>query len=141
MLQSADMRKRILLVEDDPDQSQLLCFNLRKAGYAVGTAGDGIEALRKARSLKPDLILLDLMLPELDGFAVCEVLRRDALLRSVPVIMITALSGSLARVAGMEAGANDYFTKPFRMRDLLGRVAALLESQPSSCQRLETSSN
>ena len=141
MLQSPDMRKRILLVEDDPDQSQLLCFNLRKAGYAVGTAADGIEALRKARSLKPDLILLDLMLPELDGYAVCEVLRRDAAQRSVPIIMITALSGSLARVAGLEAGANDYFIKPFRMRDLLGRVAALLETQASSCISVQTSSN
>lgn len=128
------MRKRILVVDDDPDQVQLLAFNLKRAGYAVGTAGDGVEALKKARSLRPDLVLLDLMLPELDGYAVCEVLRRDPLNRSVPILMITALSGTLAHLAGLEAGATDFMTKPFKVRELLDRVAARLDHAPLPTQ-------
>ena len=118
--------QRILVVEDDADLLELLRFNLKKAGFSVGTAVDGVEALKKARSLLPDLILLDLMLPELDGFAVCEILRRDSALASVPVIMLTALSSQLARLNGLAAGANDYITKPFNLGDLVGRVEALL---------------
>ena len=120
------MRKKILVVEDDADLVELLRFNLKKAGFAVGTAIDGIEALKKARSLLPDLILLDLMLPELDGLAVCEVLRRGPTTASVPVIMLTAMSSQLARLTGLEAGANDYVTKPFNFKDLLSRVEAAL---------------
>ena len=120
------MRKKILVVEDDADLVELVAFNLRKAGYAIGTAMDGVEALKKARSLLPDLILLDLMLPELDGFAVCEILRRDAATASIPIIMVTAVSGELARLAGMECGASAYVTKPFEFKQLLGRVANLL---------------
>jgi DNA-binding response OmpR family regulator len=118
--------QRILVVEDDSDLRELLRFNLKKAGFSVGTAVDGVEAVKKARSLLPDLILLDLMLPELDGFAVCEILRRDSALASVPVIILTALSSQLARLNGLAAGANDYITKPFNLGDLLGRVEALL---------------
>jgi two-component system alkaline phosphatase synthesis response regulator PhoP len=120
------VRKKILVVEDDQDLAELLSFNLRNAGFAIGTAGDGVEALKKARSAVPDLILLDLMLPELDGFAVCEILRRDPATALVPIIMLTAMSGELARVAGLEAGANDYMTKPFSLRQLLARVEAIL---------------
>ncbi|HWV98653.1 MAG TPA: response regulator [Candidatus Acidoferrum sp.] len=120
------MRKKILVVEDDADLVELLRFNFKKAGFAVGTAFDGIEALKKARSLLPDLILLDLMLPELDGLAVCEVLRRDPNIASIPVIMLTAMSSQLARLTGLEAGANDYITKPFNFKDLLARVEAAL---------------
>jgi len=116
------MRKKILVVEDDLDLVELLCFSLRKAGFSVGTANDGIEALKKARSLSPDLILLDLMLPELDGLAVCEILRRDPATASVPIIILTAISGQLARFTGLGSGANDYITKPFSPRLLLERV-------------------
>jgi DNA-binding response OmpR family regulator len=126
------VRKKILVVEDDADLVELLRFNLKKAGFAVGTAIDGIEALKKARSLLPDLILLDLMLPELDGIAVCEVLRRDPTTASVPVIMLTAMSSQLARLTGLEAGANDYVTKPFNFKDLLARVEAILRCEPRS---------
>ena len=126
------MRKKILVVEDDADLVELLRFNLKKAGFAVGTAIDGIEALKKARSLLPDLILLDLMLPELDGIAVCEVLRRDPTTASVPVIMLTAMSSQLARLTGLEAGANDYVTKPFNFKDLLARVETILRREPRS---------
>ena len=127
------MRKKILVVEDNADQVELLRFNLKKAGFAVGTALDGIEALKKARSLLPDLILLDLMLPELDGLAVCEVLRRDATTASVPIIMVTAMSSQLARLTGMEAGAADFITKPFNIKDLLARIEVTLSgsSEPS----------
>lgn len=126
------MRKKILVVEDDADLVELLRFNLKKAGFAVGTAFDGIEALKKARSLLPDLILLDLMLPELDGFAVCEVLRRDPNTASVPVIILTAMSSQLARLTGLEVGANDFITKPFSSKDLLARIESALNhgSQP-----------
>jgi DNA-binding response OmpR family regulator len=120
------MRKKILVVEDDADLVELLCFNLKKAGFAIGTATDGVEALKKARSVVPDLILLDLMLPELDGFAVCEILRRDPATATIPVIMLTALSSELARFAGLESGANDYITKPFSVKNLLGRIQSTL---------------
>jgi DNA-binding response OmpR family regulator len=114
------------VVEDDAELVELLSFNLKQAGFAIGTASDGVEALKKARSVSPDLILLDLMLPELDGFAVCEILRRDPATASVPIIMVTAVSSGLARLAGLEAGANDYITKPFNLKQLLARIATLL---------------
>lgn len=126
------MRKKILVVEDDADLVELLRFNLKKAGFAVGTAFDGIEALKKARSLLPDLILLDLMLPELDGFAVCEVLRRDPNTASVPVIILTAMSSQLARLTGLEVGANDFITKPFSSKDLLARIELALGGSPQN---------
>src|SRR3974390_1773166 len=131
------MRKRILMVEDDPDLVELLSFNLKRAGFSVGTAADGITGLKKARSLLPDLILLDLMLPELDGFAVCEILRRDPATGSVPIIILTAISGQLARFTGMETGATDYITKPFSPKHLLERVEQLLShSRPRSSATL-----
>jgi DNA-binding response OmpR family regulator len=123
------MRKKILVVEDNADLVDLVAFNLKRAGYAIGTAMNGVEGLKKARSLLPDLILLDLMLPELDGFAVCEILRRDAATSAIPIIMLTAVSGELARIAGLECGANAYVTKPFEFKDLLGRIGALLQGE------------
>jgi DNA-binding response OmpR family regulator len=95
------VRKTILVVEDDLDLVELLRFNLDQAGFAVDAATDGSDALKKTRSLLPDLILLDLMLPEIDGFAVCEILRRDARTAKIPIIILTAMSSELARVAGM----------------------------------------
>jgi DNA-binding response OmpR family regulator len=121
------MRKKILVVEDDSELVELIRFNLKKAGFSVGTAHDGIEALKKVRSLLPDLILLDLMLPELDGFAVCEILRRDPKTSTVPIIILTAMSSQLARLTGLDAGASDYITKPFSPKLLLARVQALLD--------------
>ncbi len=129
------MQKRILIVDDDAEAVDLLCFNARKAGFAAATARDGIEALKKARSVHPDVILLDLMLPELDGFAVCETLRRDPATASIPVIMLTALSGTLSRVAGLEAGAQDFITKPFSPRALMERVEELLRTKESPSER------
>jgi len=116
------MRKKILVVEDDPELVELLCFNLRKAGFSVGTATNGVDGLKKARSVGPDLILLDLMLPELDGFAVCDILRHDSATASIPIIILTAMSGQLSRFTGLDAGASDYITKPFSPRYLLERI-------------------
>lgn len=125
-------RKRVLVVEDDPEVVELICFNLKQAGLAVGTASDGIDALRKARSLMPDLILLYLMLPELDGFALCEILRRDPDTAAIPIVILTALSSELSRLAGMDCGASDYITKPFSPRLLVGRVEKFLRRGSST---------
>lgn len=125
------MRKKILVVDDDADAVELLSFNLKKAGFAIGTAFDGIEALKKARTLLPDLILLDLMLPELDGFAVCEILRRDEATAKIPVVMLTAVSGELGRLAGLDSGARDYVTKPFSLSLLVSKVEDLLKKADS----------
>jgi len=122
------MRKKILIVDDDADVVELVAFNLKKAGFCVGTAADGVEAIKKARSVAPHLIVLDVMLPELDGFAVCEILRRDPATAAVPILMLTAWVSELARYAGLEAGADDYVTKPFSPRDLISRVKNLLQS-------------
>ena len=123
------MRKKILLVDDDADILELLSFNLKKAGFAIGTAADGIEALKKARSIAPDLILLDLLMPELDGFAVCEILRRDKTTASIPIIMLTALTSELSRLTGMDCGANAYLTKPFSVRQLVSKVDDFLKKR------------
>jgi DNA-binding response OmpR family regulator len=121
------MKRKILIVDDDAELVELLTFNFKRAGFAVATAGDGVEALRKACSISPDLILLDLMLPELDGFAVCETLRRDAATASIPVIMLTALSGELGRLTGLGCGAAEYMTKPFSPPFLISHVEKLLK--------------
>jgi two-component system alkaline phosphatase synthesis response regulator PhoP len=106
---------------------ELLSFTLKKAGFAVGTSGDGVDALKKACSLAPNLIVLDLMMPELDGFAVCEILRQDPATASVPIVMLTAMTGQLTRVAGLEAGATDYVTKPFSPKELVTTIRGLLD--------------
>jgi len=128
------MSARILVVDDEPSVTDLLAYNLRKAHYDVLVAADGRQALRLAREANPDLILLDLMLPEVDGLDVCRELRKST---SVPIIMITALGEETDRVVGLEIGADDYITKPFSMRELLARVKAVLrrarpeEGQPA----------
>lgn len=119
------------MVEDDLDLVELLRFNLSNAGFSVMVATDGSEALKKIRSQQPDLVLLDLMLPELDGFAVCEIVRRDSSTSRIPIIILTALSSQLARVAGIGAGANDYLTKPFSPKHLLRRIEAQLSCVPN----------
>jgi DNA-binding response OmpR family regulator len=120
------VRKNILVVDDDPELVELLRYNLSAVGYSVATASDGADALRKARSFKPDLILLDLMMPKLDGFAVCEILRRDTETSEIPIIILTAMSSQLARVAGLGAGAADFICKPFSPKILLERVRGIL---------------
>ena len=117
------MAESILIVEDEPSLQETLVYNLEKQGYTVEAAGDGRAALDAARRLKPDLIVLDIMLPELDGFEVCKILRREM---STPILMLTARDDEIDRVVGLEVGADDYLTKPFSMRELLARVKAQL---------------
>jgi DNA-binding response OmpR family regulator len=117
------MSENILVVEDEPALQETLVYNLEKEGYTVQAAGDGRIALETARALKPDLIVLDIMLPGLDGFEVCKILRKEG---SVPILMLTARDDEIDRVVGLEVGADDYLTKPFSMRELLARVKAQL---------------
>lgn len=116
------LKRTILVVDDEPDLLELLEVNLKAAGYAVLTAGDGAEALRKARDRLPDLIVLDLMLPEIDGVEVCKSLRRNAATSAIPILMLTARAAEIDRVLGLELGANDYVTKPFSTRELIARI-------------------
>ena len=120
------MKTKILVVDDEPDAVELIRFNLHAAGYDVVTADDGPEALRKARTAAPALIILDLMLPEVDGLEVCKLLRREPATKALPIIMVTAKAAEIDRVLGLELGADDYVTKPFSPRELVLRVKALL---------------
>jgi DNA-binding response OmpR family regulator len=117
------MPETILVVEDEPSLQETLVYNLEKNGYRVEAAGDGRSALAAARRLKPDLLILDIMLPELDGFEVTRILRKEM---STPILMLTARDDEIDRVVGLEVGADDYLTKPFSMRELLARVKAQL---------------
>lgn len=118
------MAKRILVVDDEPSITKLVSFNLEKAGYDVDTAADGQAALEKVQDIQPDLIVLDLMLPKVDGLDVCKRLRQEN--NHIPVIMLTAKDEELDRVLGLELGADDYVTKPFSPRELVARVKAVL---------------
>src|SRR5512137_883495 len=117
---------RILVVADEPETVELVEFNLRQAGFDVATASDGTEAIKKARAQLPGLIVLDLMLPEVDGLEVCKMLRRDPATVAIPILMLTAKAAEIDRVLGLELGADDYVTKPFSPRELVLRVKALL---------------
>ncbi len=131
------MKQTILIVDDEPDAIELIRFNLKAAGYDVLTAEDGEEALRKARQHIPDLIVLDLMLPEVDGLEVCKILRRDPATAATPILMLTAKAAEIDRVLGLELGADDYVTKPFSPRELVLRVKALLrrhQTEPAAEQ-------
>jgi DNA-binding response OmpR family regulator len=117
------MAEKILVVEDEQTLQETLAYNLQRQGYEVEVAADGLAALEAARRIKPDLILLDIMLPGIDGFEVCRIIRQEM---TTPVLMLTAREDEIDRVVGLEVGADDYLTKPFSMRELLARVKALL---------------
>jgi len=123
------MSTRILVVDDETAVTDLLAYNLRKSGYEALVAADGREALRLAHQAQPDLILLDLMLPEIDGLDVCRELRKTS---AVPIIMITARGEEIDRVVGLELGADDYLCKPFSVRELLARIKAVLRRAQSA---------
>ncbi|OGN96760.1 MAG: DNA-binding response regulator [Chloroflexi bacterium RBG_13_51_36] len=133
------MTAKILVVEDDRNLLDTLKYNLRKEGYNVVAAVDGVEALDVARRGKPDLIILDIMLPKLSGFEVCRILRKEM---TVPIMMLTAKHEEVDKIVGLEIGADDYMTKPFSMRELLARLGAMLrrakmtEAQPGSGEAL-----
>jgi DNA-binding response OmpR family regulator len=114
---------KILVVEDEPALKDTLEYSLVRQGYTVKVASDGAKALEVARREQPDLIVLDVMLPSLDGFEVCRILRQEM---SVPIIMLTARTDEVDKIVGLEVGADDYLTKPFSMRELTARVKALL---------------
>ena len=114
----------VLVVDDEKNIRELIQLYLTNAGYRVVNAGDGAEALRLARADKPDLIVLDLMLPQVDGYEVCRRLRREG--NDVPIIMLTARDDDVDKIVGLELGADDYMTKPFNPRELVARVKALL---------------
>lgn len=117
------MAEKILVVDDEISLQETLAYTLKKEGYNVETIGDGAKALDLARELKPDLIILDVMLPGMDGFEICRILRHEM---STPVLMLTARDDEIDRVVGLEVGADDYMAKPFSMRELIARVKAML---------------
>jgi two-component system phosphate regulon response regulator PhoB len=129
---SLTMKAKILVVDDEPDQLELIDINLTAAGFDVLSTGNGAEALQQARALHPQLILLDIMLPGLDGLEVCKLLRRDPATCSIPIVMLTARAMEIDRVLGLELGADDYITKPFSVRELVLRVKKLLNRQPTA---------
>jgi len=117
------MADKILVVEDDTNLLETVKYNLRKDGYEILTATDGEQAVNAARREKPDLIILDIMLPKMNGFEVCRILRKEI---NVPILMLTAKDDETDKVVGLEIGADDYMTKPFSMRELMARVRAML---------------
>lgn len=131
------MQRKILVVDDEPDIVELLEFNLKAEGYEVITASNGIEALDRARTALPDLIVLDLMLPELDGMAVSEILHRLPSTALIPVIMLTAWKTEISRMIGLATGADDYITKPFSPRDLVARVKSALSATETRALKRE----
>lgn len=124
---------KILIVEDDTNLLETLKYNLLKESYDVVTAADGEQALETARSEKPELIILDVMLPKLSGFEVCRILRKEM---TVPILMLTAKDDEVDKIVGLEIGADDYMTKPFSMRELLARVRAMLRRSEMASPQL-----
>lgn len=120
------MSKKVLIVDDEESIVELLKFHLAKEGYDVITASDGKTALERAKRERPDLIILDIMLPEMDGFEVCQNLRKESI---VPILMLTAKTDEIDKVVGLQIGADDYVTKPFSYREVIARVKALLRRQ------------
>ncbi len=121
------MKPKILVVDDEPDALEVLGFKLREAGYTPVFATDGLKALAAVRAERPDLVVLDLMLPELDGLEVCKLMRRDPATAAIPVLMLTAKAAEMDRVVGLELGADDYVTKPYSPRELVLRIRKLLK--------------
>jgi DNA-binding response OmpR family regulator len=129
------MSARILIVDDEPPIVDVLAYNLQRENYQVVIARDGEEALAQARREQPDLVILDLMLPKLDGIEVCRALRREG---NVPIIMLTARDGEIDRVVGLELGADDYVVKPFSVRELMARVKNVLRRSRAAPQPAES---
>jgi len=124
-------QKKILVVEDERDINELVSYNLRRQGFIAESAFNGADALKKLKKGKYDLLLLDLMLPEMDGMELCRVIRTDKAFSPIPIIMLTARSEEIDKVLGLELGADDYVTKPFSTRELMARVKAVLRRAPA----------
>src|SRR5712691_11757949 len=131
--------RQVLVVDDEPVLVETIAYNLQQAGYLVTTAADGASALEAAHRETPDLVILDIMLPEMDGLEVCRLLRRENNTATVPIMMLTAKGDEIDKVVGLEVGADDYVTKPFGRRELLARVRALLRRADYTPSREERS--
>lgn len=127
------VEKRVLVVDDEPSIVKLVQFNLEKEGYQVGVASDGEKALQMVKEMKPDLLVLDLMLPKVDGLEVCKQVRREN--HHLPILMLTAKTEEFDKVLGLELGADDYMTKPFSPRELVARVKAIFRRVDVSKER------
>lgn len=130
------MTEKVLIIDDEAHIVELIRYNLQASGFATIQAFNGIDGLELAKQEMPDLVLLDLMLPGIDGLEVCKRLRRDDKLKNIPIIMLTARSEEIDKILGLELGADDYITKPFSVRELNARVKALLRR--SNVQEVET---
>jgi two-component system, OmpR family, phosphate regulon response regulator PhoB len=130
------MQDTILVVEDEADVAELLRYNLNKAGFGVLIAADGLKGLEIARTRRPDVIVLDLRLPEMDGYAVCKALKSDSDTQELPIVILTARAEAGERIHGLEIGADDYMTKPFSPRELVLRVQALLRRTRPDARQL-----
>jgi two-component system alkaline phosphatase synthesis response regulator PhoP len=119
-------QERLLVIEDERNIAELIKYNLQEAGYRVSTSPNGQDGLAQVRKKKPDLVILDLMLPELDGLEVCKIMRQNDETAAIPILMLTAKGEEADRVVGLELGADDYMTKPFSPRELVARVRAVL---------------
>ena len=124
-------RARVLVVDDEADLVRILQFGLEAIGYQVETASDGQEGLKKARELKPDIILLDLMLPKLDGYKVCRLLKFDERYKNIPIIILSARTQEGDQLLAMEMGANRFVTKPYDFAEVLSHIETLLKSVPT----------
>ncbi len=122
-VRSGEQGKRVLVVDDEPNVRETVAINLRREGLEVEFASDGLEAIEKARSSKPDVVVLDIMLPGIDGFQVCRTIREES---TVPILLLSARGEEIDRVVGLELGADDFLAKPFAMRELVARVRAML---------------
>lgn len=125
-------RARVLVVDDEPDLIRILEFGLRAAGYQVEIAADGQEGLKKAREIRPDIILLDLMLPKLDGYKVCRLLKFDERYRHIPIIILSARTQEGDQALAKEMGANRFITKPYEFSEILSHIDALLKASSVS---------
>ena len=125
------MASKILIVEDEPDIVELLVYNLDQAGFKTEAVFNGADALDRVKVQAPDLVLLDLLLPEVDGLEVCRTLKRDPETASIPIIMLTAKGEAIDRIVGLELGADDYITKPFSPREVMLRIRAVLRRAPN----------
>lgn len=121
------MEKKVLVVDDEPDVTELLDYKLRQEGYSVSVINDPLLIMGEARQFHPDLVILDIMMPELNGIQICRMLRADPVMRNVPIIFLTARGEAEDRVKGFETGADDYISKPFDSRELLLRIQALFK--------------
>lgn len=128
MTNQESSRGRVLVVDDEPDLVRVLEFGLKASGYTVESASDGQEGLKKAREIKPDVILLDLMLPKLDGYKVCRLLKFDDRFKHIPIIILSARTQEGDQTLALEMGANRFVTKPYDFSEILGYIETLLKS-------------